>query len=150
MEPFFDEYSGDDPVGFVVSLNLHRRHLNESQRAMVAAKIASLPQGANRHTLERQICRSTQGEAAAQLKVGERTVRDARAVLERGTPDLVQAVERGSLAVSAAAEVARMPPERQREVLERADLSKSGNVRAPLSLELAIAGKAKSHRALTP
>jgi len=30
---------------FVVSKNLHRRHLNESQRAVIAARIANIPKG---------------------------------------------------------------------------------------------------------
>ena len=43
-EPTFREWSGEGSlVAFVVSLNLHRRHLDESQRAMVAAKIANMP-----------------------------------------------------------------------------------------------------------
>ena len=45
------EYEGDEAslVGFVVSLNLHRRHLDESQRALVAAKLANLELGSNQH-----------------------------------------------------------------------------------------------------
>jgi ParB-like chromosome segregation protein Spo0J len=32
IEPTFTVYSGDDPVAYVVSLNLRRRHLDTSQR----------------------------------------------------------------------------------------------------------------------
>src|SRR5688572_25362433 len=32
----FVPYSGDDPLAFVVSCNLRRRHLNEAQRGLVA------------------------------------------------------------------------------------------------------------------
>jgi hypothetical protein len=38
-------YRGDDPLSFVISLNLKRRHLDESQRAMVAKKLANMPLG---------------------------------------------------------------------------------------------------------
>src|SRR5689334_17430801 len=39
-DPPFREYLDDKPVEFVISLNLKRRHLNESQRGMVADNIA--------------------------------------------------------------------------------------------------------------
>jgi hypothetical protein len=39
IEPTFTVYQSDDPVSYVISLK--RRHLDESQRAMVAAKLAT-------------------------------------------------------------------------------------------------------------
>jgi hypothetical protein len=33
---------GDDPLTFVVSMNLRRRHLDESQRAIIAATLANM------------------------------------------------------------------------------------------------------------
>lgn len=68
------EYEGDDPVGFVVSLNLRRRHLDESQRGVVAASIAKLPRGANQHS---PIGLPTQERAAEMLNVGLNTVKRA-------------------------------------------------------------------------
>lgn len=116
----WDEYAGDDPVGLVVSLNISRRHLNESQRAMVAARLALLPHGTNRHTKSRKSATLpppslSLSEAAAMLNVGERSVSDAHAVM-KGEPEVVAAVDRGDLSVSAAAELVKLPPEKQREV----------------------------------
>src|SRR5262249_12260702 len=41
IEPEYRVFKGADPIEYVVSANLHRRHLNESQRAMVAEKLAN-------------------------------------------------------------------------------------------------------------
>jgi phage N-6-adenine-methyltransferase len=91
-------HEGDDAalVAFVLSLNLRRRHLNESQRAMVAIKVRDFL-SANLHS-------GDTAEAAARLmNVSRRTVMHAATVQQEGAPELVAAVERGEVAVSAAA-----------------------------------------------
>lgn len=45
IQPHFKTFEGDDPLSHVLSLNLERRHLDESQRAFVVAKIANLGEG---------------------------------------------------------------------------------------------------------
>lgn len=116
------EYQGDDPMGFVISLNLHRRHLNESQRAMVAAKVATLTHGGDRRAVQAAnlpVETPTQAEAAAMLNVGERSVRAAAKVRDEGTPELVAAAEQGLIAVSQAAHIATRPEDEQRAIVER-------------------------------
>jgi site-specific DNA-methyltransferase (adenine-specific) len=120
VEPQFRTYAGtdDDLVGFVVSLNLHRRHLNESQRAMVAARIAQLPRGANQHV---EISTPSQKEAADLLSVSRQSVISAKKVQEKAVPELAEKVESGDVAVSTAATIAEAPEEEQREVIAADD-----------------------------
>src|SRR5262249_36300618 len=70
IEPRLAPYEGDDPLSYIVSLNLERRHLNESQRAMVAAKLATMGQGAR--TDLAQICAMSQSDAAERTNVSRR------------------------------------------------------------------------------
>jgi hypothetical protein len=93
INPIFREWDGSGSlVSFVVSLNLHRRHLNESQRAMVAAKIANIPQG--KHDVP--IGTSSQPEAAEMLNVSVRSVKRAKKVQESGDASLIADVEAGN------------------------------------------------------
>jgi hypothetical protein len=109
------EYTGNDPLGFVISKNGNRRHLNESQRALVASRIANLARGGSHSAnLPNGV---SQEHAAKMLGVSTRSVTSAKAVLEKGVPELVRAVEQGIIAVAAAAEVARLEPARQRAEL---------------------------------
>lgn len=118
VPPRFRAYEGDDAVGFVVSLNLHRRHLNESQRALVAAKLANLPEGRPSETAP--IGAVSQTDAAGLLNVSRRAVQRASKV-QKAAPGLRQAVERGAVSVSAAADVAELPPEEQVEIVARGE-----------------------------
>lgn len=135
----------DDPVAYVLSANLHRRHLNESQRAKVAAKIKKLREPAAK---ERKAAGSASGgktagrgrkkqdanslsanlhqtngeqngqhraadEAAALLNVSPRAVYYAETVETYGSKELNDAVDRGEVAVSRAAAVAKNTPKRE-------------------------------------
>jgi N6-adenosine-specific RNA methylase IME4/ParB-like chromosome segregation protein Spo0J len=112
------EYEGGDPLGFVISLNLHRRHLDESQRAWVANKIATLPKGANQHA---SIEAPSQAEAATLMNVSRSNVQRAAVVEREGAPELGAAVERGLIPVSQAAQIASRSPEEQRAIVERVE-----------------------------
>jgi hypothetical protein len=114
------EYEGDDPLGFVLSKNLTRRHLTESQRAVVASKLAKLPRGGDRRSNQSANLHFgpvTSADAAEMLNVSERSVNSARAVRER-SPELAAKVESGALSVSLAEKVARLPDEDRAPVID--------------------------------
>nr|WP_278374575.1 ParB/RepB/Spo0J family partition protein [Brucella anthropi] len=116
------EYTGADPLGFVVSLNLKRRHLTESQRAMVASKLATLKHGQKK--ADTQICVS-QPDAAAMLNVSQRAVQTAVAVQRSAVPELVKAVETGKVSVSGAALIAKQDEEIQKKIVAEDNLKKA-------------------------
>jgi hypothetical protein len=116
VEPRYRTRDDVDPIGYVVSVNLHRRHQNLDQRALSASKLAGMPRGRPRKS-GKDAGVLTQREAAELLDVGERTVRVAGAVLKRAAPEVVSAVEEGLLSLAAAAELAKLPADEQREKL---------------------------------
>ena len=93
IEPLFTEYNGCRPVDYVVSLNLKRRHLNESQRAMVAAKLANLSDGQRADRIASSIDLPT---AAKMLNVSELSIKRGKTVQREADPEIVKAVEAAS------------------------------------------------------
>jgi len=94
-EPDYVDFDGTDPLPFVVSRNLCRRHLSESQRAMVAATIIELQRKENGRS------EVTLAEAAEQLNVSERLVSHAVKVLTEGSERDVQDIMSGERKVRA-------------------------------------------------
>ena len=120
------------PTTFVLSLNLLRR-----QRAMVGARAKPLfeaeasarqrgGQGGILLPANLPEAIGARGEArvhaAAQVSVSPRSVEHASKVLAHGAPALVAAVDRGDVAVSTAAEIARaLPVTEQAELVARGE-----------------------------
>ena len=113
------EYDGDEAslISFVVSLNLHRRHLDESQRSIVAATLSRLPTGQETSCANLHTSSVSQAQAGELMNVSTRSVASANKVLADGVPELVRSVEAGEVAVSNAAEVAKQPKDVQRKVV---------------------------------
>lgn len=120
VEPRWRRYEGDDPIGFVLSLNMHRRHLTPSQRALLALKImplyeaegrrrmlagvspdpgADLPQGPERAPRARD-------KAGKATRSSGRLVAQAKRVKEQA-PDLLPQIESGDLALDRADRIVR-------------------------------------------
>ena len=121
IEPSFEEYEGDDALGYVIALNLSRRHLDESQRAMIAARLVNMKLGDNQHKVGGQICPPStmvsNDDAAKKLSIGARSVKSAKKVLKEGTVELAEAVDSGQIAVSVAAKIAELDHEQQAQVM---------------------------------
>lgn len=120
LRPQTITYKGDDVLQFVVSHNLHRRHLTDSQRAMIAAKLATRPTGRN----SRFVCNIahddlTRSEAATLLQVSPRAVASAKKVTEDGTPELQELVAQGEVSLGTAVRVsAELTPAEQTGYVE--------------------------------
>jgi N6-adenosine-specific RNA methylase IME4 len=99
VEPRTVVYDGD-PLTFVIDENVRRRHLNESQRAMFAARLADMPKGTR--TDLGPIGLTSQPAAATQLNVSVRSVKRAAAVQREAEPEVIAAVDAGDLPVSRA------------------------------------------------
>lgn len=120
LKPITREWDGDgSPVAYVISLNLHRRHLNESQRSLVAAKVANMPLGgATYRSANLQTDSISQAEAARMLNVSTRSVATAVKVQREATPDTVAEVERGDKTITEAMrEIKRDNIERKRQAV---------------------------------
>ena len=103
LKPMTVEWQGNDPLTYVMSENLRRRHLDESQRAMIGARIANMPLGANQYgSANLQTLPVSQADAAQLVNVSTRTVASAVKIRSEAPPELIAAVDAGQKTVTRA------------------------------------------------
>jgi 16S rRNA G966 N2-methylase RsmD len=80
-------YEGDDPIGFVVSLNVQRRHLTTGQRAMLALEVMPLYEEQGRKAIAAAVSERHRRDAAA--RVNEEAAQYESVLTEADLPQLV-------------------------------------------------------------
>jgi ParB-like chromosome segregation protein Spo0J len=126
-----------DPVAFVLSKNLHRRHLTPSQAGMIGARAREIYErqakermkagkgsdgsggrGNPSHNCDGGLDTGRASEkAGASVGVSRGTIERASRVLEKGIPELAKAVDAGRISVFKAADIATKPQEEQKKIV---------------------------------
>lgn len=99
-----------DPVAYILVNNVDQRHMNESQIGLVIARLNkwSVSHGGDRRSQQFQDQPPpSRADTAEQTGISSRTLGRATTVLDKGTPELVDAVKNGNVSLRDAAKVAQ-------------------------------------------
>jgi ParB-like chromosome segregation protein Spo0J len=120
VKPVYREWPGPESgaIAFVLSQNLHRRHLTVSQRAMLAVRLKTmlgdqvviLPPG-----------KKSRDVAAEAMGISPSSVQHAVKIVSEAEPALAEAVAGGKIVVSKAARLADLPPDEQLAAIKAAE-----------------------------
>jgi len=101
IEPKTEEFAGGDPVAFVLSANLHRRHLTTGQQAMIVARAQDWAKAHLSHRAK-EGCNvaslSTVSDRAATSGASHRTQQMADK-LAKASPELAEQVANGKMSL---------------------------------------------------
>lgn len=137
VKPRFTEFQGDNPVQFVISQNLARRHLTASQRAVVAFDLLPLlekeaKQRQRQSNSYKQNGRSAQkcadqngkgkaSEVAARIAKSSARYVEAVKTISKTAPELLEEIRSGRVNVPDAQKLAELPEHRRQQLLAQSN-----------------------------
>lgn len=108
IKPRTEQFNGGgNPALFVLDRNCHRRHLNESQRAMAVAKLATLTVGRPKSNSEQVPNKISSEEVGKIARVSGKTIRNAKTIYDHGTVEEIESVVSGKAKVTPTAKAIR-------------------------------------------
>ncbi len=118
IKPAFTNWTvAESPAAYVYRTNLCRRNLTASQRALLAAKYATLQRGTNQHA-SGDASTLSQKEAALVFGCSRASVQRGKKVHDSRNSVLIAAVNRGLFSLAEGAEVAALPRAQQNQILK--------------------------------
>ena len=96
----------------VYSINAVRRNLDTHQRALIAARLCNTQIGVNQHTAGAV----SQAKLAQDLGISTDSIARGKTVINKGSPELIAAVEAGKLDLSNAARLASLSKQEQSSI----------------------------------
>ena len=97
-----------DPVAFSISKNKHRRHMDKIGLAFVGAELANLANGTNRHVAFADA--KARIHVASELGIATDAIDNAKAIIDRGTPEVIALAKSKRIGLRAAADYTRHTP----------------------------------------
>ena len=102
VDPKFEDVETDDPVAYVHSLNVARRHLGTFERGELFVEKATRGKGESNQIGINADLPPTQEEVAAECNISVRTGRQVKNVLQFGHAALVEEARKGEISVNEA------------------------------------------------
>lgn len=142
-EPKFEDISPSSPIEYVINLNEERRHLNDSQRKMAAARAlpffeaeakkrmaeagrAAAPgRPAEKGVADLPTLSRARDNAGTAFKVPGRGVQQAKTVQKAGSKKLIEAVDRGELSLGKAEQITKLYPDKKTQDAQVATIRES-------------------------
>ena len=125
VEPSFVEYTGNDPLGYVLSMNGTRRQATDSQNALAAARLANLPaHRPSANDKSANVRTYSQEDLAGKFCVSVRLIQNAAKLLrlcEEGKVDaeVIEAVNCGKIAINCAFDVSSLATNEQCAIVSK-------------------------------
>ena len=141
--PTYIDVETDDAVAYVVSLNLHRRHLSTRELGLCAGRAKELQEKLAGEAKKRErlskgrgvkVCSTdhtlnstgkTRDKLGAAFGISGRTAERGKNIIQKGTPELIDAVQEGRIGLHNGEKIAKLPKSQQPAAVQAAIVHKA-------------------------
>lgn len=115
---FCEDYNGGAPEAMSISLNLHRRHLTESQRAMLGVDLVNASKGSTEPLTKKAV--------SEKVKVSKSAMKRASFIEKNGISEIQNMIRDGKLSTFAGNIIAALSAKEQKVLVDNTSIDQLG------------------------